>query len=160
MFEWVVQNHEVVRDLATPVVTIVVGFVAVFVQIHFNRKQSVVAEDKLKFDLFERRYAIYSAASEMVRFVTSSKEVPGEENKYLELYIQLDQAHFFFDDDVCNFIVEILTNARKLIDLLSAAEDTGEARTQLRDTHLKLSRLYTAIPLRIGPALQYSQLTR
>jgi hypothetical protein len=44
----------------------IVGFVALFVQVYFNRKQKVAAQDKLKFDLFEKRYGIYLAASALI----------------------------------------------------------------------------------------------
>lgn len=159
MLEWMVKNHEVVRDLATPIVTIIVGLVAVFVQIHFNRKQTVVAEDKLKFDLFEKRYGIYLAAGEMIQFVTSSKEVPGEENKFLELYAKLEQAQFFFDDRTRDFIGEILIASRRLLDLLNA-EKTDEVLRDTRKANLDLHRLYMDFPFRMAPSMRFHQLTR
>jgi hypothetical protein len=159
MLEWVVANHEVVRDIATPVITIVVGLVALFVQVHFNRKQTVVAEDKLKFDLFEKRYGIYSAASELIRFVNSSKKTPGEENKFFELFIQLEQVHFFFDAEASDFIGEVLVMSRRLVDLLNAGSSI-EVRTKIKETRLELHRLYTELPVRVGPALRFAQLTR
>jgi hypothetical protein len=159
MLEWMVKNHEVVRDLATPVVTVIVGLVALFVQIHFNRKQTVVAEDKLKFDLFKKRHGLYLAASDMIDFVNSSKETPGEQNKFRELYGELEQAQFFFDDTACDFIGEILTASRRLIDLLNAEGNT-DVWTKIRETRIELSRLYAELPLRLGPSLRFKQLTR
>jgi hypothetical protein len=159
MLEWMVANHDVVRDLATPVVTIVVGLVALAVQLHFNRKQTTVAEDKLKFDLFEKRFAIYSAANEIIAFANSSKEVPGEENKFYELYSLLEQAPFFFDAKACEYFKEVLSLSQRLLELINA-EDSVEVRTKVRDTRITLSRLYVELPMRAGHALRFEQLTR
>ena len=74
---------------------------ALFFQWHFNRRQALIAQDKLKFDLFKERYAIYSAAGELIEFVNSSKERPGEEHKFTELMNELMKAHFFFDETTC-----------------------------------------------------------
>ncbi len=63
--------------------------------------------------------------------------VPGEK-KILRPFHSLrasDQAHFFFDEEICNFTGEILTNSRKLVDLLSAA-DRVEVRAQIKETRL------------------------
>jgi hypothetical protein len=55
------------KDFAGPIATICAAAAAVFVTIHFNRKQMQIAEtqknialDKLKWDSHEERYTIYS----------------------------------------------------------------------------------------------------
>jgi hypothetical protein len=53
--------YEVVKDFAASVATVVAAFAAIFVTFRFNREQTRLAREKLRHDLFERRWNVFSS---------------------------------------------------------------------------------------------------
>jgi hypothetical protein len=81
--------YEFFKDFAGPIATIVAASAAFFVTVYFNQRQAGIAAaqkdiaaaqrdiavDKLKHDLFDRRYDIYSAAKRLIEhYIFSCKE--------------------------------------------------------------------------------------
>src|ERR1700733_136607 len=62
------------------------------------RAQSDIALDKLKHDLFEKRYAIYTAAKGIMERVirTGADERPIDDHELMDMRIKLDEGCFFF----------------------------------------------------------------
>jgi hypothetical protein len=65
--------YELIKDFTSPVVTLSAAIVAGLITITFARIQANIAEsqrdialDRLKFDLFQRRYDIYEAAKQLI----------------------------------------------------------------------------------------------
>jgi hypothetical protein len=153
------------KDFSTPSVTLLVGAVALFIQVSFNKRQLVIAEDKLKFDLFERRYAIYKDVREFLDLLARE---PGKlafnSDKIRSFYIALDEAAFFFKEDVRAFLREIHDGVEKVVDKVvhrhHAPEETRASFAEpLAQDEARLRNLYGEMIQRFGAALKFKQLT-
>jgi hypothetical protein len=99
------------KDFAGPIATICAAAAAVFVTIHFNRKQMQIAEtqknialDKLKWDSHEERYTIYSEARELISYVSQQHDFEKIDNqKVRDLRVKIDEARFFFNPSIRAF---------------------------------------------------------
>jgi hypothetical protein len=101
-----------------PIATILAAIIAVlvtdtlgFAQWRIARAQKDIAYDKLKLDLFDKRYAIYQAAALSLSraFMSSSKGI--SERRFEELQYTLQEASFLFPADVVDFTKRIHTLA-------------------------------------------------
>jgi hypothetical protein len=117
-----------VVSLAGPVATIIAAIAAVLVtwrlgkgQLRIAEQQAAIAQqqaktdlDQLRHNLFERRYAIYNAAKELIRY-SVNYERPEDapplaglddlpDSKMMEYYTKLDEARFFFSTDVFQWL--------------------------------------------------------
>jgi hypothetical protein len=73
-----------------------------------NREEAL-ARNKLRLDLFDRRYKIYEATS---RFVDSINNDPGNVDSYLNAFnAGTSNAGFLFDADVVNYIKQVREKA-------------------------------------------------
>lgn len=80
--------------LLTPTVAVVGSFIAY--------RQWVLARNKLKFDLFDRRYRVYEAARALLASVVTSGKVKDEEIwKYLAA---IREARWLLDSDVARYL--------------------------------------------------------
>ncbi len=73
MTAWLTAHYDVIKDFAAPVVTLIAAVIAGLITLTFSRAQTRVSRsqrdialDRLKFDLFEKRYAIYDAAKSLL----------------------------------------------------------------------------------------------
>jgi hypothetical protein len=64
------------KDFAGPIATTVAAAVAAWINFYFNRMQvritatqADIALEKLKLDLFDKRYVIYSAAKHLIEYL-------------------------------------------------------------------------------------------
>ena len=60
------------------------------------QQQRDIAYDKLKHDLFERRYEIYKTAKELIEYISQDKFESIYDPKLREMRLKLDEARFFF----------------------------------------------------------------
>jgi hypothetical protein len=105
MWGWIHTHHDDLQALG-PLATILAAIIAVLVtgilglaQWRIARAQKDIAYDKLKLDLFDKRYAIYQAALSLSRqFMPSNKQIPSD--RLDELHDMLLEASFFFSADV------------------------------------------------------------
>ena len=96
--------YQLLSDLASPVVTLITALIAGFITITFARNQTQIAQsqrdialDKLKFDLFEKRYEIYQACKTLLEYVPFITDIEkSDPSKIRSLYIKLDEASFYF----------------------------------------------------------------
>jgi hypothetical protein len=156
---------EVMKAFAAPTVTALVGAAAIFIQISFNRRQAVIAEDRLKFDLFQRRYAVYKSVKEFLELLAREGEsIAFNSEKIKSFYIELDEASFFFGKDIQDFLKEIHDAVEKLVDKLvrrrhaSDEERVGFADPLASDQALLRSK-HAEVAKRFEEALRFKQLT-
>src|SRR5271165_3612974 len=91
--------YDLIKDFASPVVTLITAFIAAgitiafaFTQANIARSQRDIALDKLKFDLFEKRYTIYAATKQLLEHVVLIHDLDkSEPTKIRSLYIALDE---------------------------------------------------------------------
>jgi len=88
------------KDFAGPIATIVAALAAVIVTVIFGLRQAATADaqkeialDKLKQDVFERRYKVYATARLLLKEVLHQHDFEKiDHNKILEFRMVLDEA--------------------------------------------------------------------
>jgi hypothetical protein len=108
------------------------AFIAAGITVSFARTQANIAQsqrdialDKLKFDLFEKRYAIYAATKELLEHMALVRDLEkSESTKIRSLYITLDEARFYFPSDICRLLSDIHTACESFFTHLAQREQT------------------------------------
>ena len=175
--------YSILKDFAGPLATVFAATVAAIITFYFNRRQTAiastqmdiaasqrdVAKDKLKVDLFKERYAIYLAAKmlmENVTFLSDADDVLRRTTEIRSLYIQLDEARFFFDEKVCGFLNRLHDDTESfLTDLIADVNVDDQTAWSARAERLArkqaiLREAYANLPKVFKSALGFSQLTR
>lgn len=115
---WCLRHYEVPHDFAAPVATVIAAGVAVFVTWKLGRRQVPIAAqqaktaelqaatakqqadtalDRLRYDLFEKRYAIYSTAKELMRSLVNQGQAEKlDEIAVTEKLVFIEECVFFF----------------------------------------------------------------
>lgn len=89
--------------------------------------------DKLRLDLFEKRYAVYKALMDYLR-KTGGMEYPELIKQHTELRIGTHDAKFLFDKDVTEFLSEIYSKSahyRRVIHDLQDRNPSNHERYKL-----------------------------
>jgi hypothetical protein len=166
MCAWLVAHYDVLKDFSAPVVTGLVGAVALFIQISFNRKQAVIAEDKLKFDLLTRRYEVYKALRDFLEALARWPKLAFESDDIKSFYVKMDEARFFFGEDVKGFLKEVTDGVERLVDKSVrrkyASDDSDEWRKlgdEMAADQAVLREKYGEATKRFEHALKFKQLT-
>ncbi|MCR4377573.1 MAG: hypothetical protein NUV50_05710 [Rhodospirillales bacterium] len=114
------------KDFLQPLATIFAAIVAVCVTFYFSRMQARtaqrqvdIAHDRLRFDLFEKRYKIYQDAQELIREIVTEREQVGIPTENMNNAIirarNLDEAKFFFPNDICAIFDSISEDIQTVI---------------------------------------------
>lgn len=96
--------------------TVVIGLLAALIA----RRQARIASDKLKFDLFSKRYEVYQA---IMSWIDKLQERRMEDEEYTEYMHKIEPVHFLFGEDINNWVRSLRQKAR----------DMNHARRVLRD---------------------------
>jgi hypothetical protein len=172
---WLSAHISALKDFAAPVATIFAASVAAWIalrlgkgQVAIARSQADIARDKLKFDLFEMRYDIYSKLKELIEYTQSVHDYEKIDSMRVRaLYVKLDEARFFFDPTVISFINEVTETSEKRFGLLGErwqADDEDQERwnqlaEQLTGCDITLRECYAEAPAAFEPALKFEQVT-
>lgn len=76
----------------------------VYQQIRVSREQATFAREKLKHDLFDRRYGIYLAFERMIRCMMGQDGLGSDEENLLAANIAAAQAVFILDDAMSDYL--------------------------------------------------------
>jgi len=164
------------KDFAGSIATIFAAAVAAIVTFYFNRRQTAIAasqrdiaRDKLKVDLFQQRYKIYSVAKlllEKIIVFGDRDDVVRGTNEIRDFYVTLDEARFFFDPDVCRLLETLHDNAEAFLTDLSADVNVDDPKAwsaraeRLAKKQAVLRQMYADLPKRFENALGFAQLTQ
>ena len=173
--------YEILKDFAVPVATVIAAIVAAGITWHFGRtqariahtqaeiakSQAAIAYDKLKFDLFERRYMIFQAAKSLIQYVTRLKHANEiDHHKIDDLQAQLEEARFFFEMDIQVYLAELGARSTSCVYWLtemakiSSTEDKAawESVAEKMGTDWKrLVEMYNDLPNTFHSALAFGQ---
>jgi hypothetical protein len=168
--------YEILKDFASPVVTLIAAIVAGCITFTFARIQARIAEsqrdialDRLKFDLLQRRYAVYEATKELLEYLPFIHDLEkSNASKIRLLYIKLDEARFYFPPDICSFLKEIHGRSEAFFEDLAKRDrlniDDRERWSKLADIlagHQAAFRtIYASLPEKFESSLAFEQLTR
>ena len=100
---WLSNPSEVLKSFAGPIATIIATTVAETVAVRFGRAQAATAKaqkdiafDKLKLDLFEKRYSIYLSLKELIEYVTASgPDAPFDATRLRNLRVPTQSRRFY-----------------------------------------------------------------
>ena len=100
----------IIQALGPTVVAVAVAAFTIWIafrQVGMAKQQARIAREKLKHDLYDRRYAIYLAFEKMLRVSMGQKEAGEEAQAVLEANIAAHQSLFIFDATMQTYLLEL-----------------------------------------------------
>ncbi len=142
-----------IADLLTKVAIALTTGVLGLLAWRINNRQAKTASDKLKLDLFDRRYAVYRGLTEWISDL-QGRVVPDEE--YTVHILKMQQAQFLFGQDVNDWLAELRKKARAMN---HARRVCQEARNEDRDRQrhaeiMEATRSYHALTMEFDRELE------
>ena len=168
---WLPALHDFFKDFGSVIATILAASVAAWISVRLGRNQAAIAKsqadialDKLKFDLFEMRYSIYSSLKELIEYTSFVHDVEKiDAGRVRKLYVKLDEARFFFDSGVIAFIAKVCAAAEAYFNLLGARANVNiddatawsTIAEQLSACSSQLRQLYATAPAAFETSLKF-----
>lgn len=167
----------IIASLAATTITAILGWKQVKIaeaqaataraQKDISKFQLEIAYDKLKHDLFDKRYEIYIAAKSAIeRVIRTGTERAIDDRELLAMRIKMDESGFFFparevalleaiDGLITQHEVARLTRERE-----NAIDNIRVAQADIMgDAITKLSAIHRTLAAQIAPELGFAQLT-
>jgi hypothetical protein len=176
MRTWLASHYDVLKDFAGPIATVfaasVAGCVALIfgtIQWRITAAQRDIARDNLRFALIQRRYAIYDAAKHLLEHAVMTRRVADIYNtKIREWNVQIEEAHFYFPDDICKHLEIIKNDAETFFHRMYERENVDEDNTaewdrtgeQLAENVAVLRAHYAELPKTFRRPLAFKQLIK
>lgn len=167
--------YEILKDFAAPVVTLIaasiagtITFVFALIQARIAKSQRDIAIDKLKFDLFQKRYEIYIAAKQLVEKVSLVSDLKKSDPMAIRcLYVTIDEARFYFPPDIRQLLADLQAICERFFTHLAQRDqisiDNAELWAAMAETlaadQSELRALYASLPRRFEASLAFRQLT-
>ena len=84
------------KDFAAPVATILAASAAAYVTVAIQQQNLSVARNRLKLDLFERRYEVYTATRDLLLLVVENPDLsePAVKADFIRIYLKMTEAPF------------------------------------------------------------------
>ena len=99
-------------------------------------RQWRLAQNKLKLDLFDRRFKVYEAARDLLASIMTSGKAM--DDKVFKFLVATREAKWLLDIDVANYLVKQVYH--KALDLQTLAAEDRKS-TRLNSSHERLSRM-------------------
>lgn len=155
---------EFFKDFSGPIATVVAAIVAAYFvrqQWRTAEKQADTALDQLRYNLFEKRYAIYDDVKQLLRLLLDeSYNQTFNPLQVAQHYVVMDEAMFFFSPETCAWLQSVQKDCQKFLEEHASfptveynSTEYGKAQRRLLD-HLK------AMPERFRNELSFRQLTK
>ena len=136
-------------------------------QKQISQTQLDIAYDKLKHDLFEKRYEIYSAAKALIERILATSPVNDADPEIKRLRLKVDEARFFFPPDTRAFcerieatVYKILVSSRAASGYSEDRPERMELRSQQSEAEIVLAKIYEELVKRFERDLGFAQLTK
>ena len=86
----------VVKDFAAPIATIAAATAAAFVTVTIQQQNYKVARDRLKLDLFDKRYEIYTATRDLLLLLLINPDInePAVDTDLKRIFAKMAEAPF------------------------------------------------------------------
>jgi hypothetical protein len=164
------------KDFAGPIATTIAAIVAAAITYYFNRAQARIAAtqadvavERLNLDLFDKRYAIYSSARQLIEYLVLQSEFSQVDHmKVKAFYVTLDEGRFFLPEGVRKALEELHRASEDFVGVLAErsnlSTDDNEAWCTTAEkaaaTHGKLSEIFAKLPMVFEEALAFKQIRR
>ena len=136
--------YEILKDFAGPVATIIASITAAIITWRFAswqariaqqqadtaKQQANIAFDQLRYNLFEKRFAIYNTARELVALVVNKPNLQGSD--VVPLHAKLNEAELFFSKDICDWLRKLREDCNNLLVLRSTQHLPGAPSSEIR----------------------------
>jgi hypothetical protein len=168
--------YEFFKDFAGTIATTFAAVVAAGITYFFNRAQTRLAEtqadvaiEKLNLDLFEKRYALYCSAKQLIEYLVLQHEFEKVDHmKIKSFYVTLDEGRFFLPDAVRKFLDDLNHTSEAFLTVLGErsnlnADDevTWKATAErLSNIQAKLREMYGKLPSVFEETLAFKQIKR
>lgn len=133
---------EYVRALGTPCAALLAALITGY----FAYKQWKTARNKLKLDLFEKRFKVYDAGMEIIREVVKPSE--GYGNRLTELTNAVSGARWLLSTEVDEHLKELLVRAWKRVALEKGLDENGisleQREEEIADYHIDTQAFITS----------------
>jgi hypothetical protein len=167
--------YQALKDFAGPVAVVIASVTAASItwfigrrQLRLVKQQADTALDQLHYNLFEKQYAIYKCAGDLIKLIAN--EAGKDEFRAFEVtpyYVTLEEAPFFFPKDICDFLSVLQADCQRILEMQAERRSSGPDNPkwglqgdQIVSETSKLSNLYRAMPSRFREVLQFRQLTQ
>lgn len=167
--------YQILKDFAGPVATIIASITVAGITWRFASWQARIAQqqadtakqqantafDQLRYNLFEKRFALYNTARELIATVVNNSDVQGSE--LIPLQAKLNESAFFFSTGICDWLHTIRTDCSNLLVLRATLRQPGaEARyaEEFARRSTDLVETLRNMPLRFENELGFRHVTR
>jgi type II secretory pathway pseudopilin PulG len=164
--------YEIVKDFAGPVATIIASIAVALITWRFAswqariaqqqadtaKQQATTAFDQLRYNLFEKRFAIYNTARELVALVVNKSNAQGSD--VVPLHAKLNEAEFFFSKDICNWLRKLREDCDNLLVLRSTAHLPTAPASEIATRSTRLVDILVEMPHRFENELGFRHVTR
>ena len=91
-----IDMYLVAKDFAAPIATIAAATAAAFVTVTIQQQNYRVARDRLKLDLFDKRYEIYTATRDLLLLLVRNPDLnePAVDTELKRIYAKMAEAPF------------------------------------------------------------------
>jgi hypothetical protein len=169
---------EFFKAFTGPIAVIIASGAATWITYKLGNRQAKTAEaqrdiayDKLKHDLFDKRYEIYQAAKRLIEAMFAAP--PGDDVKrqtdpeIKRLRLKLDEARFFFPPDTRAYCETIEKHVYDLLVASHAAAgysadhpEQERLREQQANAEMALAQIYEELAKKFERDLSFDQLTK
>jgi type II secretory pathway pseudopilin PulG len=164
--------YEILKDFAGPVATIIASITAAFLTWRFASWQARIAQqqadtakqqantafDQLRYNLFEKRFAIYNTARELVALVVNESNVQGSD--VLPLQAKLNEAEFFFSRDICDWLRKLREDCNNLLIMRGTPHLPNAPPSEISALNTRLVDTLIEMPHRFERELGFRHVTR
>jgi hypothetical protein len=156
----VVDGYTVLRDFAGSIAVLCAAAAATYFarqQAKTATRQAETALDQLRFNLFDRRYAIYDGVKQLISLLLRDPTNP-DLVAVTRQYVAIDEARFFFSQTTHQWLETIRDDCQALIE--ASAAPTAQNAQDRAAMKLKLYEHLKAMPKRFDDDLSFRQLTK
>ena len=144
--------------MLAPIATLIVGLAVAFIA----WQQWQLARNKLRLDLFDRRYKVYDATRKFLSVILGKADFL--DSQLFEFYAGTSDAEFLFESDVVDYLAELRKRAidmrthQHVFDPLPVGEERSRHVQAAHDQLLWLSEQITAQKSVFAPYLSFAKI--
>ena len=144
--------------MLAPIATLIVGLAVAFIA----WQQWQLARNKLRLDLFDRRYKVYDATRKFLSVILGKADFL--DSQLFEFYAGTCDAEFLFESDVVHYLAELRKRAidmrthQHVFDPLPVGEERSRHVQAAHDQLLWLSEQITAQKSVFAPYLSFAKI--
>jgi hypothetical protein len=160
--------NEAIRSLSA-IAPIVISCAALAISWFFSSTQKRMADAKLNFDVFGKRYEIYEATRSLIDRVKKQEHAGSHPTELRALGLKLDEGCFFFDRSTQLFLKEVWTVSDRILltrdrrKHLNESSDEVQWRAlgeELSADEARLSEMYSRLILIFERAMGLTELVK